>query len=106
MNPWRWVDPRVRDVRIEQVRRYLEMRGWRESGGGREARLCFQSPGVGNEADRPACLLPASEQAKDYVLSLTYFLTTLSEWEDRHPVAILDEMLRADHSRPEPVTSA
>src|SRR5262249_11899348 len=94
MNLWRWVDPRVRDVRIEHVRRYLESRGWCESQSGAEGQLCFQSPGGGNGADWPVCVLPASEQAADDVLSLTYFLTTLSEWEDRHPVAVLEEMLQ------------
>ena len=28
MNPWRWVDPRVRSVRVEGLRGFLQNRGW------------------------------------------------------------------------------
>jgi hypothetical protein len=28
-------------------------------------------------------------------MNLVYFLTTLSEWEDRHPILIVEEMLAA-----------
>jgi hypothetical protein len=91
MNPWRWVDPRVRSVRLEGVRRYLLGRGWSERTVGPS--IVFTTDASNGEG-APSCVLPASEKAPDFVLSLTYLLTTLSELEDRHPVAILDEVLQ------------
>jgi hypothetical protein len=101
MNPWRWVDPRVGEVKIEQLRDYLTARGWRVAPGAPPGRVCFQGPAGRNGDAGRSGVLPDSELAADYVLSLTYFLTALSEAEDRHPVAILEEILAAGTGRPE-----
>jgi hypothetical protein len=94
MNPWRWVDPRIRSVRLEGVRRYLESRGWTWKPGPNAAMIYFEAPSGDNGKDLPVCVLPAAEQVGDFVQSLTYFLTTISEIEDRHPVTILEDILQ------------
>jgi hypothetical protein len=81
------------------VRQYLQDRKWEEKPV-RTGVVCYQAPAGKNGSDRHSCVFPSSEQAPDYVLSLTYFLTTLSEIEDRHPIAILEEMLEAQASLP------
>jgi CheY-like chemotaxis protein len=93
MDPWRWVDPRVNDVRLDGVRAYLGRRGYVETPEGDFLR--FESA---TERGR-SFFVPASEQFADYARSITHFLTVLSEAEDRHPVAILDEILRAQETR-------
>jgi len=87
MNPWRWVDPRVGEVRLDGVRRYLREHGWTEEPAGPALRFLHGEGG-------PSCLLPASEGAGDFASSLIYLLTTLSELEDRHPDAVLEDVLR------------
>jgi hypothetical protein len=94
MNPWRWVDPRIRSVRLDSVRRYLESRGWELKPGPNPAMLCFEAPGGDNGKESPVCVLPASERVSDFVQSLTYFITTISEVEERHPVAVLEDILQ------------
>lgn len=93
MNPWRWVDPRAGVVRLAALRAYLESRGWQECASGSPGLLRFQREGAG-------CVLPRSEAADDYVLSVTYALTTLSEIEDRHPLEVLEDVLAAGARRP------
>jgi CheY-like chemotaxis protein len=73
MDPWRWVDPRVREVRLAGLRAYLARRG--------------------HAVDAPGLTLPASEQDADFRRSVVELLTALSEAEGRHPVALLDDVL-------------
>jgi hypothetical protein len=94
MNPWRWVDPRIREVRLDALRAYLQSRGWREKPVPRPGLVCYETPAQANGQTRPTFTLSGPEDAPDYLMSLTYFLTTLSEIENRHPVAILDELLQ------------
>jgi hypothetical protein len=94
MNPWRWVDPRVGTVRLEGIRAYLAQRGYVQRSEANPHFLRFEAPARGNGDSTGFFVLPASEQFGDYVQSITYFLTTLSELEDRHPVAILEELLQ------------
>ena len=39
-------------------------------------------------------MVPASEEFADYRMRIAELITTLSEWEDRHPVEILNDILR------------
>ena len=39
-------------------------------------------------------MVPASDRFSDFAQSITYLITTLSEIEDRHPVDILNDILR------------
>jgi hypothetical protein len=38
-------------------------------------------------------MVPASDKYDDFRLRITELITTLSELEDRHPVAVLEDML-------------
>lgn len=39
-------------------------------------------------------LIPASDQSDDYRQRVSELITTLSELEDRHPIEVLNEILR------------
>ena len=95
MNPWRWVDSRVGELRVVQARRYLQDRGWlvREQ---TDAGFIFPEKCLEPDEEPIRQRIPANETAQDYVQTLAYFMTELSELEDRHPRAILEEMLNED----------
>ncbi len=94
MNPWRWVDPRVRSVRLAGVRAYLVERGWETKPSTNPLFVRFEPPAGKNNGQSLFQVLPSSDRGNDFVQSITYFLTTMSELEDRHPVEVLDEVLR------------
>jgi hypothetical protein len=99
MNPWRWVDPRVSSIRLGAIRAYLEMHGYSQKPSANPTLLRFEADARQNGTGH-FFVLPASESAADYVQAITYLLTTLSELEDRHPVAIVEEILRRQAARP------
>src|SRR5262249_48911606 len=93
MNPWRWVDPRVDSVRLIGVRNYLLGRGWLLSPNPNPNLLRFERPSDKN--GKPSFyMVPASDRFSDFAQSITYLITTLSEIEDRHPVDVLNDILR------------
>jgi hypothetical protein len=93
MNPWRWVDPRVDQVRLAQAHGYLLHRGWVLKASPNPTLLRFEEPP--GRSDPPLFqMVPSSEQRQDFRQRMVELITTLSEIEDRHPVEILDEMLR------------
>ena len=90
---WRWVDPRVEQVRLADLRAYLLARGWKLKSFPRPQVLLFEEPTV--EGEEPVVqLLPASDQGRDFRRSVIETITALSALEDRHPVQILTEVLR------------
>ncbi|HZY84397.1 MAG TPA: hypothetical protein VFE78_06180 [Gemmataceae bacterium] len=93
MNPWRWVDPRALQVRVADLKAYLLGRGWALQPNPNPTLLRFQRAPDG---EGPALfqMVPASEQFADYHQRITELLTTLSEIEGRHPVAVLNDVLR------------
>jgi hypothetical protein len=93
MNPWRWVDPRVRSVRLGGVRAYLLGRGWAPKPNPNANLLRFERPA--EENGKPVfTMVPASDELSDFAQSITYLITTLSDLEDRHPVEVLEDILR------------
>lgn len=98
MNPWRWVDPRIDAVRLADVRAYFLGRSWAPRPNPNPRLLRFEAP---SEGDEPPVfqMVSASEQAADYRQRLIELITTLSGLEDRHPVAVLEEMLTAGRSQ-------
>jgi len=93
MNPWRWVDPRIEAIRIADLRAYFEGQGWQLVPNPNADLQRFEAP-----ADRggPSFfqMVPASEGFADFRQRVTELVTTLSEIEERHPVAVLDDILR------------
>lgn len=92
MNPWRWVDPRVRDVRVADIRSYLLGHGWRAGPSPNPRTLVFQRS-LGHGKDPFLQAIPAHEDFSDYPRLIAEFITTLSEIEDRHPIDLLNDIL-------------
>jgi hypothetical protein len=94
----RWIDPRVRSLRLADVVGYMRSRGWRELPPDREGSLAFQEPTGGTVNGRPLCqFVPDSEDYDDYPLRMFELLTGLAEFEDRQASAVIDDILR--HAR-------
>jgi hypothetical protein len=97
---WRWVDPRVEQVRLADLRAYLEGRGWKKKPYPRPQVVLFEEP-VKEGGEPVVQLLPVSEQARDFRRSVIEAITSLSAVENRHPVEILNELLEtAQPARP------
>jgi hypothetical protein len=96
----RWVDPRVKQVRVADVQAYLQRRGWERSPAPRPQQLAFAAP-PGNPDGRAVIYLPASEQFADYPQRILEVITELAEIEDRYAVDVLDDILRGPaHAQP------
>ncbi len=93
MNPWRWVDPRVGSVRVADVQAYLLGRGWKLRTSPNPNMLIFEAP-VGDDEKPLVQALPSAESFSDYHQRITEFITALSEIENRHPVELLEAILR------------
>ncbi len=92
MNPWRWVDPRIKLVRLAALQAYLLSRGWRLRTYPNASLLRFEK--VPRENEPPLIqMVPASGQAADYLQRVAECITVLSELEDRPPVAVLEDIL-------------
>jgi hypothetical protein len=100
MNPWRWVDPRVERVRLTDIQAYFRRRGWKLRPNPNPNLLRFEGP-AGKNGPRLFQMVPASEQFADFRQGVAELITTLSELEDRHPVAVLEDMIGAGDT-PEP----
>jgi hypothetical protein len=101
---WRWVDPRVEKVRLADLRAYLLAQGWKLKPFPRPQVLLFEEP-VARGKEPVVQLLPASEQARDFHRSVIDTITSLSAVENRHPVEILDEILRTAGDGQEPASN-
>jgi hypothetical protein len=99
----RWVDPRVAKVRLADLRAYLLARGWKLKPFPRPEVILFEEP-VARGKEPVVQLLPASEQVRDFRRGVIDAITSLSALENRHPVEVLDEILRhaADAQAPAP----
>ena len=93
MNPWRWVDPRVDTVRLADLRAYFLQKGWKLKPNPNKNLLRFEEPTVGR-GRRFYQMIPSSDQFSDFRRDVTDLITTLSELEDRHPVEVLNDILR------------
>jgi hypothetical protein len=94
-NRERWVDPRVSQVRLRDLKNYLSAHGWTLKPFPRPQVLLFEEPSAsGNEPI--VQLVPSSEQHPDFRRGVIDTITSLSECEDRHPVEVLNDILRQD----------
>jgi hypothetical protein len=91
----RWIDPRVRALRLADVIAYLGRRGWSEAPSDRPGFRVFQEPPSTVEGEEPFYqFVPESEQYSDYPLRMFELLTGLAEVEDRQASAVIDDILR------------
>jgi hypothetical protein len=93
MNPWRWVDSRIQNVRVANVQSYLLRRGWKLEPNSNSNLLRFERLARGNGPPLFQ-MVPSSEEFADFRQRVAELITTLSELEDRHPVAVLEDILR------------
>jgi hypothetical protein len=105
VNPWRWVDPRVRLVRLADLQAYFVRKGWTLKPNPNPNLLRFEEKKVGKR--RPLFqMIPASDESDDFRQRVMELLTTLSELEDRHPVEVLNDVLRAGERSPQASSEA
>ena len=95
MNPWRWVDPRIQNVRVADVQAYFLRRDWSLQPNPNPNLLRFERPARGNGPPLFQ-MVPSSEEFADFRQRVAELITTLSELENRHPVAVLEDIL-AEH---------
>jgi hypothetical protein len=89
----RWVDPRLRSVRVADVRKYLLAHDWKSKPYPRPELLVFEGPPDDN-GEPIVQVLPSSEDFADYQLGLLELVTALAVIEDRPAVAVLDDILQ------------
>jgi hypothetical protein len=94
-----WVDPRIQQVRAEQVRAYLLARGWHPEPYPGPELLVFAGP-VDDDGQPVIQILPSSEQMRDYSMRLEELVTALSIMEDRPAAEVLTDMLRLPATPP------
>lgn len=95
----RWIDPRLRTVRIADIQAYLLRKGWQPVPPDRPGVLVFQEPTV--DEDGPLYqFVPDTEQRRDYVARIYELLAALGEIENRYAGDVLTDILR------QPVESA
>ncbi|MBI1915201.1 MAG: hypothetical protein HYS12_10750 [Planctomycetes bacterium] len=92
MNPWRWVDPRIQNVRVANVQSYFARRGWSLQPNPNPNLLRFERLARG-KGPPLFQMVPSSEEFADFRQRVAELITTLSELEDRHPVAVLEDIL-------------
>ena len=96
MNDWGWVDPRVEQVRVSDVESYMLRHGWKRRPYPRPELLVFG--GVPDDDGKEIIqVIPSSERMRDYRLRVVQLINALSVFEDRPPVAILNDLL-AEHA--------
>lgn len=89
----RWLDPRLRKVRVADIQAYLLRKGWKTVPPDRPYVLVFQEPTVGDEGPLYQ-FVPDTEQRRDYVARIYELIAALSEIEDRYAGDVLTEILR------------
>jgi hypothetical protein len=95
----RWIDPRVRTLRVAEITAYLEQRGWKELPADRPGYRAFQEPGGEVVDGRPLCQFVPDTEETDLPLRLFELLTGLSEVEDRQASDVIDDILRLTAER-------
>jgi hypothetical protein len=91
----RWIDPRVRSLRLADVIAYLLDRGWKQVPPDRDCALVFQEPpNAGPKGKRFYQFVPDSEDYDIYPRLMFELLTGLAEFEDRQASEVIDDILR------------
>ncbi|HTU18164.1 MAG TPA: hypothetical protein VMG10_08875 [Gemmataceae bacterium] len=88
----RWLDPRLRTVRVADIQAYLLRKGWKPVVPDRPYVLVFQEPTVSEEGPLYQ-FVPDTEQRRDYVARIYELLAALGEIEDRYAGDVLTDIL-------------
>ncbi len=97
MNHSAWVDPRIDRVTVDEVRTYLQNRGWRSQPFPGPELLVFEGPRDDDGAPIIQ-VLPSSERLKDYRMRVENLIGALSVIEERPAVDVLTDMLAGAES--------
>lgn len=93
-----WIDPRCFTLPISAFREYLLTHGWTlrssDQGG-----FVFNGP-LDDYGHHIFMVMPSSNKAYDFPLRVADFFRRLSVLEERHPMEILQEMLRQTEAAP------
>jgi hypothetical protein len=90
-----WVDPRICQVRVADLRAYLLARGWQVHPQPRPEMIFFEK----EDADGGRITVPASEEFGDYLQRITEAITSLAGSEQRYAVEVLDILPHAAGGR-------
>jgi len=101
MSSHAWGDPRIHQVRAEQVRAYLLARGWQLQPYPGPELLVFGGP-VDDDGQPVVQVLPSSERQRDFPLRLEELIAALSVMEDRPAAEVLSDVLRVSVPPPGP----
>jgi hypothetical protein len=96
-NPW--IDPRIVQMRIEQVQAYLSLRGWKCLGPAGDLHLLRYERADGNE-NAPTLFLPRIVDEGPGLQWLIEVVEEIARFEERWATEVVGDMLRltnADH---------
>src|SRR5262245_42446877 len=80
----RWIDPRVRNLPLQDTLAYLRSRGWKQLPPDREHVLVFQEPTQKDKAREPFVqFVPDSEDYDIYGQAMFELITGVAEYEER-----------------------
>jgi hypothetical protein len=99
-----WLDPRIDQVRVAQIRSYLLAHGWRQENGPDSPLLVFGGP-VDDNGKLIELVVPASEKFPDYSDYLDVVIRALSILEDRHCLEVLEDILSTTPAQKPAVTA-
>lgn len=89
----RWIDPRLRQVRVANIVAYLRSKGWKSVPPDSPHDLVFQEPILA--PDGPLYQwVPVTEQRRDYLARIYELLAALGEIEDRYAGDVLADILQ------------
>lgn len=89
----RWIDPRVQQVKIADMQRYLLSHGWKRQPHPRTQAIFFEGPL--DDFGKPIIqMLPASEEMVDCRQRIIEVITALAVIEDRSAISVLEDVLR------------
>jgi hypothetical protein len=102
MNADLWVDPRVRQVAASGMESYLTAHGWKRVQHPRKQLMVFEGP-LDDDGEPLILAIPSSERFKDFTGRIVRVIESLSIVEGRHPVEILNDILKENPPSAPPV---
>ena len=91
----RWLDPRLRSLRVTEIEAYLRSHGWEQAKAAIPGVTVFKEPD--EEAEGPLYQwVPQNEGSRDYLQGIYMLLAGIADAEGRSAGEVLDEMLAQD----------
>jgi hypothetical protein len=87
-----WIDPRVQQVRVADMRSYLLDHGWKPKPSPRPQIDLFEGP-LDDDGKPIVLLVPATKKGRDYFQRIIELISSLAVIEDRYAVDVLNDIL-------------